>query len=129
MSWSSEKQRTVSLSSTKAEYKALCNVTCEEIWLQQIHEDIGEKQKIPTIIKCDNQSSIKLSNNPGYLARSKHIEIQHHFVREEMQSKEIDLVYCNTNENVANIFTKPLAKAKFEAFRNQLGVVENSFLH
>ena len=80
-------------------------------------------------IKCDNQSSIKLANNLVYHARSKHIEIQHHFVREKMQSKEIDLIYCNTNENVADIFTKPLSKAKFEAFINQLGVVEKPFLH
>ena len=64
-----------------------------------------------------------------YHARSKHIEIEHHFVREKMQSKEINLVYCNTNENVVDIFTKPLGKAKFETFRDQLGVVENSFLH
>ena len=64
-----------------------------------------------------------------YHARSKHIEIQYHFVREKMQSKDISLVYCNTNENVADIFTKPLGKAKFETFRDKLSVVENSFLH
>lgn len=64
-----------------------------------------------------------------YHAGSKHIEIQDHFVREKMQSKEINLVYCNTNENVADIFTKPLGKAKFETFTHKLGVVENSFLY
>ena len=62
-------------------------------------------------------------------ARSKHIEIQHHFVRENLQSKEIDLMYCNTDENAVDMFTKQIDKAKFEMFRSILGVVENPFLH
>lgn len=74
VSWRSKKQSTVSLSSTKAEYKALCNATCEGVWLRQILEDMGQKQEGPTPIKCDNQSTIKLENNPVYHARSKHIE-------------------------------------------------------
>lgn len=77
------------------------------------------------VIRCDNQSTIKLANNPIYHARTKHIETQHHFVREKLQSKEIDLSYCNTNENVADIFTKPLGKVKFEMCRNKLYIVEN----
>ena len=81
------------------------------------------------VIKCDNQSSIKLENNPVFHARSKHIEIQHHFVRENLQSKEIDLMYCNTDENAVDMFTKQIDKAKFEMFRSILRVVENPFLH
>ena len=76
VTWSSKKQPTISLSSTKAEYKALCSATCEAIWLRRILEDVGEDKKEPMIIKCDNQRSIKLANNLVYLARSKHIEIQ-----------------------------------------------------
>jgi hypothetical protein len=129
VSWSSKKQPIVSLSSTKDEYKALCNATCEFVWLRRILEDIGNKKMKPTVLKCDNQSSIKLAHNPIYHARTKHIEIQHHFVREKIQEKEIDLTYCNTTENVANIFTKPLGKMSFEECRKQLGVVENPFLH
>ena len=71
----------------------------------------------PTVPKCDNQSSIKLAHNPIYHARTKHIEIQHHFVREKIQSNEIDLIYCNTTDNVADIFTKPLGKKNFEECR------------
>ena len=84
VSWRSKKQPTVSLSSTEAEYKALCTATCEAIWLRRILEDVGEKQKVPTIIQCDNQSSIKLANNLVYHARSKHIETHYHFVREKI---------------------------------------------
>ena len=83
----------------------------------------------PTILKCDNHSSIKLAHIPIYHARTKHIEIQHHFVREKIQSNEIDLIYCNTNDNMADIFTKPLRKKNFEECRKHSGVVENPFLH
>jgi hypothetical protein len=129
VSWSSKKQPIVSLSSTEVEYKALCSATCEAIWLRCILEDMGERKGVPTTIKCDNQSSMKLENNPIYHARSKHIETQHHFVREKIQSKEIDLMYCNTNENMDDIFTKPLGKTKFVICRDMLGIIENSFLH
>jgi hypothetical protein len=123
MSWSSKKQPMVSFSSTEVEYKALCSATCEEIWLRRILEDVGENKKVPTIIKCDNQSSIKLENNPVYHARSKHIETHYHFVRENIQSNEIDVLYCNTNDNVVDIFTKPLGKAKFVIYRDIIGIL------
>jgi len=64
VSWSNKKQPTISLSSREAEYKALTDATCEAIWLRRILEDVGEKQRGPTSIKCDNQSSMKLENNP-----------------------------------------------------------------
>jgi hypothetical protein len=129
MSSSSKKQPTISLSSTEAEYKALCNATCEAIWLKHILENMGERQGVHISIKCDNQSSTKLASNPIYHAKSKHIETKHHFVREKIQSKKIDLMYHNTNDNVANIFIKPLGKAKFVIGRDKLGIVENPFLH
>ena len=73
-------------------------------------EDVGTKKEKYTRIQCDNQSSIKLAHNPAYHARSKHIELQHHFVREQIDSKEIELNYCSTSENVVDIFTEPVGK-------------------
>lgn len=108
ISWRNKKKPTMSLSYAKEKYTALCNSTCEVVWLRRVLEYVGEKQEGPMIIKCGNQSSIKLDDNPMYHARSKHIETQHHFVREKLQSKEIDMIYCNIDENVADIFTKPI---------------------
>jgi hypothetical protein len=127
VSWSSKKQPTVSLSSTEAEYKALCAATCEVVWLRRLLQDVGEERKEPTMIKCDNQSSINIAKNPIFHARTKHVEAQFHFVREKLQSNEIALMYCNTSENVVDIFTKPLGKIKFELFREMLGVEVNPF--
>ena len=129
VSWRSKKQPIVSLSSIEAEYIALCNATCDAVWLRIILEDIGHKKMKPNVLKCDNQSSIKLAHNPIYHARTKHIEIRHHFVREKIQSNEIDLIYCNTTNNVADMFTKPLGKKNFEECKKQLVAVENPFLH
>jgi hypothetical protein len=120
VSWSNKKQPIVSLSSTEEEYKALCATSCEVVWLRRLLQDVGEEQKEPTMIKCDNQSSIKLVNNPIFHARTKHVDAQFHFVREKLQSNEIALMYCNTCENVVDIFTKPLGKIKFELFREML---------
>lgn len=64
---------------------------------RRILEDVGQTQQVPTIIKCDNQSTIKLTNNPIYHTRTKNIDTQHYFVSEKMQSKEIDKSYCNIN--------------------------------
>jgi hypothetical protein len=98
VSWSSKKKPIVSLSSTEAEYKSLCATTCEVVWLRRLLQDVGEEKKEPTMIKCDNQISIKLENNPIYHARKKHVDAQFHFFREKLQSNEIALMYCNTCE-------------------------------
>lgn len=107
----------------------MCSDTCEVIWLRNIPEYIEERKGSPTSIKCDNQSSIKLENNPIYHASSKQIETQYHFLWEKVQSIEIYMLYYNTNENVVDIFTKPLGKSRFVICRDKLGIVENSFLH
>jgi hypothetical protein len=122
VSWSSKKQPTISLSSIEVEYKVLCATTCEAIWLRRFLQYVGKERKEPTMIKCDNQSSINIAKNLIFHEMTKHVEAQFHFVREKLQSNEIALMYCNTSENVVDIFTKPLGKIKFELFREMLGV-------
>ena len=129
VSCSSKKQPTVSLSSIEAEYKAMSSVTCEVAWLKRIIEYVGEKKEEPTKVHCDNQSAVKLAHNPVYHATSKHIELQHHFFREKIESKEIELIYCNTSDNVADILTKLVGMIQFQILMQKLGVVENPFLH
>ena len=82
----------------------------------------GEEQKYATIIRSDNQSSIKPASNMVFHKNTKHIDTQFHFVREKVQS-----VYCKTCDNVAEIFTEPLGKIKFEMFRDMLGIFMNHF--
>eukprot|EP00253_Pinus_taeda_P005442 PITA_05442 len=127
IAWSSKKHSTIALLSCEAEYQALCAATCEAIWLRRLLKDVGKEKKQPTSIKSDNQSTIKLAYNPVFHKNTKHIDTQFHFVREKIQSTEIAVEYCKTCDNVADIFTKPLARVKFELFRKMLGVQENPF--
>ena len=100
----------------------MCATTCEAIWLRRLLNDAGEEQKESMIMKTDNQSTIKLAYNPVFHKSTKHIDTQVHFVREKQQSKEICVEYCKTCDNMADIFTKPLGRVKFELFRGMLRV-------
>ncbi len=78
----------------------------------------------PIVIYCDNISNILLANNPVYHARTKHIEVHYHFIKEKVLAREIDLIHVNTENQVANIFTKALGTDKLKRFREMLGVLE-----
>ena len=78
----------------------------------------------PVVIYCDNMSNIYLARNPVFHARTKHIEVHYHFVREKVLAGEIDLAYVSTHEQIADIFTKALGAEKLQMFRSLLGVAE-----
>jgi hypothetical protein len=123
ISWSSKKQRTVALSSTEAEYMAATQATKEAVWLCLLLDEIGYTQnKIPTTIMADNQSCIALAKNPTFHARTKHIDIQHHYIRERLEDGDIELVYCNTNDMVADVLTKALSRDKLVGFSEEMGL-------
>lgn len=121
-SWASKKQQTVAQSTAEAEYVLASLATSQAIWLRRILEDVGEKQGEATPILCDNKSAIAMTKNPVYHSRTKHIAIKHHFIREAVEDEEIQLKYCATEDQVADIFTKALSKEKFQYFREMLGV-------
>ena len=112
ITWSSKKQPTVALSSTKAEYRGAAIATCEVAWLRKLLMDMGMHVDRGVVIYCDNLSSIQLARNPVFHARTKHIEVHYHFVREQVLAGDIDLVYVSTEEKVADIFTKALGEAQ-----------------
>ena len=122
ISWSSKCQATVALSSTEAEYMALTQATKEAIWLRSLLAELNYTQECPTTLFEDNQSAIALARNPVHHARSKHIDIQHHFVREKIESKEIEISYMATDEMIADALTKPLARPKFAKLINEMGL-------
>ncbi len=124
VSWSSKKQPIVALSSTEAEYRGAAIVACEVVWLQKLLSDLGQSVDAPVVIYCDNISSILLANNSVYHARTKHIEVHYHFIREKVLAKEIDLIHVSTEDQVADIFTKALSTDKLKKFRKMFGVLE-----
>ncbi|KAK4387628.1 Retrovirus-related Pol polyprotein from transposon TNT 1-94 [Sesamum angolense] len=121
-SWASKKQATVAQSSAEAEYIAAAATSNQAIWLRRILEDIGDKQEEPTTIYCDNKSAIAITKNPVQHSRTKHINIKYHSLREATTRGEIELKYCSTEEQLADIFTKALPQNKFEELRMKIGV-------
>ncbi|KAI3474406.1 hypothetical protein Pfo_029267 [Paulownia fortunei] len=122
VSWSSKKQSIVTLSTTEAEFIAAAACACQAIWLRKILKEVNFKQEAPTLIYCDNSSTIKLSKNPVLHGRSKHIDVRYHFLRDLTKDKMIDLVYCRSEDQVADIFTKSLKLDAFQKLRRLLGV-------
>ncbi|PKU78319.1 putative mitochondrial protein [Dendrobium catenatum] len=91
ISWTVKKQPTVARSSTEAEYRALAAATTEVLWLRRLVEELHIPQNSPTKIYCDNTSAISLAKNPVFHARTKHIEIDHHFIRQHLNSGSITI--------------------------------------
>ncbi|GKC17148.1 retrovirus-related pol polyprotein from transposon RE1, partial [Tanacetum coccineum] len=106
ISWLSKKQPVVSRSSTKAEYRALADCTCELTWLLCLFKDLKVNIPTPMNILCDNESAIALASNPVQHARTKHIELDCHFVREKIKSNHILPSYISTKYQAADVLTK-----------------------
>ena len=122
ISWLSKRQSTVALSTAESEYVALFSSVKEAVWLKQLFEDLGESQSNPIYINCDNMSALAIANNSKSNKNVKHMEIKYHYVRETIESKVVATKYCPTEVMVADILTKPLARARFEALCAMLGL-------
>ena len=125
ISWSSQKQSVVSLSTTEAEYIALAHGTKEAIWLRRMLSDL-EIDCNPVPIFVDNQSAIKLANNAEYHKRSKHIDVRFHFVPDMLSRDEIKIDYVQSKEQLADILTKPLPKQQFCMLRERMSLMKDS---
>ena len=122
ISWSSKKQATVSLSSTEAEYISAARAAQEATWIHTFFSEIGHPLKKPITLYVDNQSAIKLIQNPVAHDRTKHIDIKYHFIRDAQARGIINVEYCPTNDQVADVLTKPLSREKHERFTEQMGL-------
>jgi hypothetical protein len=100
----------------------------QAIWLRKTLVGLFSQEISLTVIHCDNQSCIKLSENPVFHDQSKHIEIRYHFIRDWVQRGAVQLQYISTNDHVADILTKALPRGKHVYFRDKMGLVRNTFL-
>ena len=123
--WSSKKQPIVTLSTCEAEYVAMSNCVCQAIWLRSLLKELHVSENDPTEIFVDNKSAIALAKNPVFHDRSKHIDTKFHFIRECVAKKEVVLKFVKSQDQVADIFTKPLMGEIFCKIRSLLGVTKN----
>lgn len=122
VSWKTKKQPTVSRSSAEAEYRSMAAITCELKWLKQLLGDLGVKHEKGMRLYCDSQAAIHIAHNPIFHERTKHIEVDCHFVRDAITDGIIAPSYVPTKVQVADIFTKALGKTQFEFLLSKLGV-------
>eukprot|EP00253_Pinus_taeda_P009321 PITA_09321 len=117
ITWACKKQGAIYLSSAETEYRGAVEASKEALWLRKILSEFGFQQQHRTTLWCDNQSAIQLCKDLVQHQRSKHIELHMHFIRELIHDHVLELQYCSTNDQVADIFTKALTKAKFTKLR------------
>ncbi len=126
ISWKSQKQRCVALSTAEAEYIAMSAATQEAVWLRQLIAEITSSEKTSILLHEDNQSAIAMAKNPQFHGRAKHIDIRHHYVREQVSKGVVTLQYCPSEDMVADIFTKGLGNDPFLKLRFQSGLVNSN---
>ena len=126
VSWSSKRQQSIALSSCEAEYMAQTQAAKEAIWLTRLFSelDVGlGLPKAPVLIKADNQGAIALASDPRFHSRTKHIDIQWHFVRDQVETGAVEFQWVRTSEMVADGLTKALTNEKFATFIRQIGLL------
>lgn len=122
ITWRSQRQPTVALSTTEAEFMAISDGIKESIWLRQLLKDIGYEQTDATKLMVDNISAIRLVQNPEMHHRTKHIDVRLFFVREVYEQKTVDVIHVSSSNQLADMLTKPLASALFQSNVMRLGM-------
>jgi hypothetical protein len=122
VSWSSKRQNTVSRSSAEAEYRAVANGVAEATWLRQLLLELHASPRRATLVYCDNISAVYMTSNPIQHQRTKHIEIDLHFVRERVAIGDVRVLHVPTSSQYADVFTKGLPSSVFTEFRSSLNV-------
>jgi hypothetical protein len=124
VSWASKKQNSVALSTAEAENIVAGHCCARLLWMRQTLRDYGYKlSKVP--ILCDNESAIRMADNPIEHICTKHIDIRYHFLRDHQQKGDIEIAYVSTHNQLADIFTKPLDEKTFSKLRNELNILDS----
>ena len=124
ISWKSKQQNHVTASTTEAEYVALSIVTKEICWLRNLLEELGFKQDNPTVVNEDNRGTICFANHDSFKGNSRHIDVAFHFGQEKTKDGTIQVVYCETGNQVADMLTKGLNKEVFAKHRSNAGMAK-----
>eukprot|EP00253_Pinus_taeda_P020743 PITA_20743 len=120
--WSSKKQPAIAFSLAEAEYIGVVNITIQVLWLQHFLTELGVQFHQPIVIWCDNQSTLKFCRDLVQRQWTKHIEIHMHYSRDLVHDRVIDLQFCPSAKQIADIFTKTFTEQKFRSLRDRLGV-------
>ncbi|MFS7992379.1 putative RNA-directed DNA polymerase [Helianthus anomalus] len=122
ITWSSQKQKTVALSSCEAEFMAATSAACQALWLRSLISDLTGKEAEKVLLMVDNESAIALMKNPVFHGRSKHIDTKYHFIRECVEREQIEVKQVSGDLQKADSLTKALPRIQFTEMRDLMGV-------
>lgn len=123
--WRSKKQSTVALSTAEAEYLAATHAAKQILWHRSLFDELEIPQPKTSILFSDNQAAMSISHHPEFHARTKHIDIAHHFLRDLVEEGTIEIIYIQTRENLADVFTKGLPRPLHEDLTTGIGVISD----
>ena len=124
VTWRSKKQPVVAKSSAEAEFRAMCQGICEGIWLGRMLEELGIRNSGSMTLLCDNKAVIEIAKNPAHHDRTKHIDIDRHFIKEKIEEGRLQLTYVPTGYQTTDILTKALPRNNFESLKTKLSMID-----
>ncbi|XP_057771060.1 secreted RxLR effector protein 161-like [Salvia miltiorrhiza] len=123
VTWSAKKQEVVSCSNAESEYRSMANATTDIVWLKSLCAELSLSLHSPHRLWCDNASALALANNPVFHARTKHIEVDVHYIQEKISDNTIEVGHVPSSDQIVDVFTKPLAEPRFCLLRDRLNLV------
>ena len=124
IAWNCSKQKVVALSSCEAEYISSTSAVCQGVWMSRFMHELMEEFIENFDLCIDNKSAIEISRNPVYHGRTKHIEVRYHFIPNCVEENKVKVMYIRTEDQIADLFTKPLGITKFLEVRKKIGIVK-----
>jgi hypothetical protein len=124
VSWRSKKQNVVSRSSAEAEYQGMAHGVCELLWIRNLLGELGFKPNHSMQLNCDNKAAIDIAHNPVQHDRTKHIEVDRHFIKEKLEAKIIEISFVKSEDQLADVLTKAVTGRVFHNSLSKLGMSE-----